>query len=145
MLSVRSGAPIGPIDKQPDERQLFLFGAATWNAHLIHYDREHARSEGFEDLVVHGPLQGNWLVELIGEWAGPLGRIDRVRYRNVRTAYVNRRYQVAGRVSQVHPPDQRELVEVECDVWVTGEDGNTTTEGSVTVSLPAVHLGVSRE
>jgi 3-methylfumaryl-CoA hydratase len=36
---------------------LFRFSALTYNAHRIHYDRQHAAEEGFADLVVHGPLQ----------------------------------------------------------------------------------------
>jgi 3-methylfumaryl-CoA hydratase len=36
---------------------LFRFSALTYNAHRIHYDRQHAADEGFADLVVHGPLQ----------------------------------------------------------------------------------------
>ena len=36
---------------------LFRFSAATWNAHRIHYDRPFATdTEGYEGLVVHGPL-----------------------------------------------------------------------------------------
>lgn len=36
---------------------LFRFSALTYNAHRIHYDRDYAVSEGYPDLVVHGPLQ----------------------------------------------------------------------------------------
>lgn len=35
---------------------LFRFSAATGNAHRIHYDVEHARSEGLESVVVHTTL-----------------------------------------------------------------------------------------
>jgi hydroxyacyl-ACP dehydratase HTD2-like protein with hotdog domain len=129
-----AGTAIGPIRKRPDEIALFLFGAATWNAHRIHYDRDHARAEGHDDLVVHGPLQGSWLVELVGGWAGPGARIRSVRYRNVGTAYVNREYQVGGTVRAVSP-DGHGALDVECDVWVRGEAG-VTTEGSVLVTLP---------
>jgi hydroxyacyl-ACP dehydratase HTD2-like protein with hotdog domain len=128
------GTVIGPIGKRPDEIGLFLFGAATWNAHRIHYDRDHARGEGHDDLVVHGPLQGNWLVELVSRWAGPGARIRRVRYRNVGTAYVNREYQVDGTVRSVTAAGGG-AYDVECQVWVRGESG-VTTEGSVLVTVP---------
>ncbi len=36
---------------------LFRFSALTYNSHRIHYDRGHAATEGYADLVVHGPLQ----------------------------------------------------------------------------------------
>ncbi len=36
---------------------LFRFSALTYNAHRIHYDQAYAATEGYPDLVVHGPLQ----------------------------------------------------------------------------------------
>jgi 3-methylfumaryl-CoA hydratase len=36
---------------------LFRFSALTFNAHRIHYDRPYALTEGYPDLLVHGPLQ----------------------------------------------------------------------------------------
>lgn len=36
---------------------LFRFSALTYNAHRIHYDAAYAASEGYPDLVIHGPLQ----------------------------------------------------------------------------------------
>lgn len=133
-MTPRTGTALEAVHRRPDEVALFLFGAATWNAHRIHHDRDHASAEGHEDLVVHGPLQGNWLVERVTAWAGPGARVRRVRFRNLRTAYVNRDYYVEGRVTAVSPP-ARGAVEVECAVWVRGEVGNTT-EGTVVVSCP---------
>jgi 3-methylfumaryl-CoA hydratase len=36
---------------------LFRFSALTYNSHRIHYDRPYAATEGYDDLVIHGPLQ----------------------------------------------------------------------------------------
>jgi 3-methylfumaryl-CoA hydratase len=44
---------------------LFRFSALTYNAHRIHYDREYAGSQGFGDLVVHGPLQTLLMAEYL--------------------------------------------------------------------------------
>jgi 3-methylfumaryl-CoA hydratase len=41
-----------------DEKVLFRFSALTYNTHRIHYDVDYCRKEeGYEGLVVHGPLQ----------------------------------------------------------------------------------------
>ncbi len=40
---------------------LFRFSAATGNAHRIHYDDAHARSEGLESVVVHTTLHAMML------------------------------------------------------------------------------------
>ena len=48
-----------------DEVLLFRFSALTYNAHRIHYDRAFVRQEGYDDLVVHGPLQALMMGELL--------------------------------------------------------------------------------
>ncbi len=54
-----------------DSVRLMRFSALTFNSHRIHYDREYARtSEGYPELVVHGPLTAIWLAELCRQEAG---------------------------------------------------------------------------
>jgi 3-methylfumaryl-CoA hydratase len=55
-----------------DERLLFRFSALTYNAHRIHYDRRWCRQEGYDDLVVHGPLQALMMGELARRNGVPL-------------------------------------------------------------------------
>lgn len=50
---------------QVDEALLFRFSALTYNGHRIHYDRAWCRHEGYDDLVVHGPLQALMMSELL--------------------------------------------------------------------------------
>ncbi|QEE60359.1 mesaconyl-C4 CoA hydratase [Salinibacterium sp. dk2585] len=50
-------APEGPrLQLDVDERLLFRFSALTYNAHRIHYDRDWCEQEGYDGLVIHGPL-----------------------------------------------------------------------------------------
>ncbi|GGG26663.1 acyl-CoA dehydrogenase [Rhodococcoides trifolii] len=47
----------GPtLSLQVDEKLLFRFSALTYNAHRIHYDLDWCRKEGYDGLVIHGPL-----------------------------------------------------------------------------------------
>ena len=48
-----------------DKTQLFFFSAATYNGHRIHYDKQWAESEGYDDVLVHGPLQAALLSRAI--------------------------------------------------------------------------------
>lgn len=52
------------LDIAVDEAFLFRFSALTYNAHRIHYDHHWVRQEGYDDLVVHGPLQALMMGEL---------------------------------------------------------------------------------
>jgi 3-methylfumaryl-CoA hydratase len=50
--------PPGPtLTLDVDERLLFRFSALTYNTHRIHYDLGYVPTEGYDGLVVHGPLQ----------------------------------------------------------------------------------------
>jgi 3-methylfumaryl-CoA hydratase len=51
---------------RPDPVLLFRYSALTFNSHRIHYDKDYAmRQEGYEGLVVHGPLTATLLLELL--------------------------------------------------------------------------------
>jgi len=52
-----------------NELDLFMFSASTWLTHRIHFDREYARSEGYDDLVIPGPMQGACLAQLLVDFA----------------------------------------------------------------------------
>ncbi len=53
--------------------QLFRYSALTFNGHRIHYDADYARdTEGYSDLVVHGPLLAQLLMHLAETQLGPL-------------------------------------------------------------------------
>jgi 3-methylfumaryl-CoA hydratase len=50
---------------RPDTTLLFRYSALTFNGHRIHYDQDHCRQvEGYENLVIHGPLNATLLAGL---------------------------------------------------------------------------------
>lgn len=58
--------PAGPtLSLAVDERLLFRFSALTFNAHRIHYDLGYVPTEGYDGLVIHGPLQALMIAELL--------------------------------------------------------------------------------
>jgi 3-methylfumaryl-CoA hydratase len=56
-----------------DTTLLFRYSALTFNGHRIHYDETYARQvEGYEGLVVHGPLLAHLLMGLADRQLGGL-------------------------------------------------------------------------
>lgn len=50
---------------QPNSTLLFRYSALTFNGHRIHYDQDYCRQvEGYDDLVIHGPLNATLLAAL---------------------------------------------------------------------------------
>ncbi|MBE0414568.1 MaoC family dehydratase N-terminal domain-containing protein [Yoonia sp.] len=62
-----------------DSTLLFRYSALTFNGHRIHYDETYARqTEGYDGLVVHGPLLAHLLMGLA---EGQLGNLTAFSYR----------------------------------------------------------------
>ena len=110
--------------------QLFLYSAATWNPHRIHYDVDYARFEGHPDIIVHGPLQGAWLSQYVTDWAGPAGRMLQLRWQNRASALPEVDYQLNGRVTAI------EGDQVTLEVWEQSLDGSVLMPGQAVVRLP---------
>jgi hydroxyacyl-ACP dehydratase HTD2-like protein with hotdog domain len=61
-------------------KQMFFFGAATYNGHRNHYDKEWARDrEGYDDVLVQGPPRAVLLARAITDWIGGHRRPDPAR------------------------------------------------------------------
>jgi hydroxyacyl-ACP dehydratase HTD2-like protein with hotdog domain len=118
----------------PDNVQLFLYGAALWNAHRIHYDAPYATGvENYPGLVVPGPLMGDWLTQCVIEWLDDSGRLVSVEYSNRRAAFAGERLTVGGSVTSVDADAGRVVI----DLWVRNAEGEVVTPGTAVVVLEA--------
>ena len=67
---------------------MFFFSAATYNGHRIHYDKDWARDvEGYDDVLVQGPLQAALLARAITDWIGGRGRLVEYSVQNRAIAF----------------------------------------------------------
>jgi hydroxyacyl-ACP dehydratase HTD2-like protein with hotdog domain len=117
---------------EPDEITLFLFSAAVWLPHRIHYDRNYSKVDGHRDLLVHGPLQGTYLVQMVEDWfSARNGHVDGFYYRHLSPAYVGRELRCrAKEIDRTEAESETRIV-----MEVTAEDmttGAVTTAGEVT-------------
>jgi 3-methylfumaryl-CoA hydratase len=80
--------------------ELFLYNAALWNAHRIHFDLPYSKDvEGYPGLVIAGPQMGDWLTQCVVEWMGDEGVLKVIEYRNLRAAIVGDKLYVGGTVT----------------------------------------------
>lgn len=113
-----------------DNVQLFLYNAAIWNAHRIHYDHPYATEvEGYEGLVNAGPLMGDWLAQCVNEWLGDDGRLVGLEYSNRKLSIIGETLRSGGSVQSVDV----EAGTAELDVHVVNEQGEMVVPGSATV------------
>lgn len=121
---------------EPDEIELFLFSAACWLPHRIHYDQGFAELDGHPSLVVHGPLQIARMVDPAGRWAREHGgRLSDASFRHVSSAFVGDRLEISLDLLTAPPGDDGDTAMIEASVSVVAPDDRAgpTTMGTLTV------------
>ncbi|MCB0180867.1 MAG: MaoC family dehydratase N-terminal domain-containing protein [Anaerolineae bacterium] len=107
---------------EPNIVLLFRYSALTFNAHLIHYDRDHCAHEGYPGLVVHGPLIATLLLDLVCEHL-PNETIKQFSFRAVSPLFDIHPFTINGR---------REGQTV--ILWAANHEGVLATEATATLA-----------
>ncbi len=131
---VHPGDTLPALTVTADERQLFFFSAATYNGHRIHYDKDWARTtEGYDDVIVQGPLQAALLARAVTDWIGGRGRLVEYAVQNRAIALTGERLTFDGAVAGKRLVDNIGLV----DLDIAGRrDDTVLMPGTATVALP---------
>jgi hydroxyacyl-ACP dehydratase HTD2-like protein with hotdog domain len=132
MASVETSAkPLAAGRFVPTEIELFMYCAATWNTHRIHYDRDYARAEGYRDLVVPGPMQSARLAQLLAEFAAAHdGRLRTMSVRHRTALYCNEPVDLRADLLAVNGSV------LEVSVVAANPEGAVATSGTATLELP---------
>ena len=116
----------------PTNVSLFLYNAAIWNPHRIHYDETYTTEvERHPGVVIDGPLQGDWLAQVVTNWLGEDGTRIEFEYSNRKASYLGQTLVSGGEIVSVNPANNR----VRLKLFIKDEAGNVTSPGSATVRL----------
>ena len=111
---------------------LFMYNAAVWNHHRIHYDEAYTTQvEQHPGIVIDGPLQGDWLSQVALNWLGNAGSLRKFSYSNRRAAYLGETLTSGGQVTAVN----EHTGEVELSLHIKNEAGDIITPGSALVQF----------
>jgi 3-methylfumaryl-CoA hydratase len=114
----------------PTNVSLFLYNAAIWNAHRIHYDEQYTTAvEGHPRIVIDGPLQGDWLTQVVVEWAGKDGELAEFEYSNRKACYLGDSLTSGGSIKAV----DTDRGEVTLEIFIKDGHGDVTSPRSAVV------------
>lgn len=118
------GAEAPVRTRTPSALDLFMFSASAWLLHRIHYDTPFTTEhDGHPGLLIHGPLQGVYLVQAAESWLGESVRLRSISYRHLAPAYLGDTLECGGSVTAVDENG------VEVELWARKSDGTVTTTG----------------
>lgn len=136
---VDTGDAIPALTVTVDETQMFFFSAATYNGHRIHYDKDWARgTEGYDTVLVQGPLQAALLSRALTDWIGGAGRLVAFSVQNRAIAYPGQELTFGGVVTGKRDADARSTDGfglVDLDIYCKRGD-EVLMPGTATVELP---------
>lgn len=124
--------PLPELVVKPSRAQLFMFSAATWNRHHVHYDPHAARAEGHADVVVHRALLGNFIARQLTQWLAGRGAISSLSWKVQSSAVPNRDLRCLASVIRVEPGPP---LLAHCEVSIVNEEGTTVCTGAATLTL----------
>ena len=128
--AIQVGQPLPERAHQPTNASLFYYNAAIWNGHRIHYDERYVTEvERYPAIVVDGPLQVDWLSQVVTEWLGGTGRLVRLKSSHRQAAYLGETLRAGGEVTAKDPATR----EVTLSLHIMNEKGEVLTPGEAVV------------
>ncbi len=125
--SLRVGDPLPERAFTPDIVQSFMYNAALWNAHRIHFELDYARDvEGYPGLVLAGPQMGDWLGQCVDDWAREAADLVSIEYSNRQAAYIGDTVTTSGRITGLDAATR----EVTIELAVRNANGEVLTPGT---------------
>ena len=127
---IQPGDALPSRDHTPGIVQLFMYNAAIWNAHRIHFDHAYATGEeGYPDIVLDGPLQGDWIGQVVTDWIGEDATLVSFGYANRQAAFLGETMTASG-VVEAKDDSSRE---VRVKLFLQNDRGETTIPGHAVV------------
>ena len=132
LSTVTVGISLDERTHEPSMVSLFLYNAVIWNPHRIHFDESYTTQvEKHPGIVVDGPLQGDWLSQVVTEWIGDDGALVELEYSNRRAAYLGERLRAGGEVVEVDQSDGT----VTLEIYIKNADDQVIAPGRAVVRL----------
>jgi acyl dehydratase len=131
---VTDGMDMPPLVKNPTTQQLVRYAGASGDYYQIHYDKDFAKGNELEDVILHGALKNAFLGQYMTDWMGPLGTLTMLscQYRGMDSP--GQPITAKGSVTRKYQEEGRNLVD--CEIWLENTSGQKTTPGAATVELP---------
>ena len=127
------GREIPPFRIQVSKLRMMMYAAATWNPYQLHWDSDYAKTHGFPDANIAGPMLGDCLAEMLVRWTGNPALLKSLEYTNRAMAFPEDTLICKGKVEGIQGESKNPSLQ--CTVWVENQEGRTLADGKAVVSF----------
>ena len=142
---IEVGAEITPLAKIATTQMLVRWAGASGDFNPLHYDSAYVASAGLGQVIVHGALKRQWLIQLMTDWMGDqgflkkfscqYGAMDYPRHmQSISEPQDGETWHCRGKVTRKYIDGEIHLVD--CKISLENGKGEITTSGKATVILP---------
>ncbi len=111
---------------------LFCYNAAVWNPHRIHYDQHYTTEiERHPGIVIDGPLQGDWISQVVLNWIGDDADLTQFSYANRQAAYLGETLTSGGSVTSIDEASRS----VALVLFIKNQQGDVITPGTARITF----------
>ena len=129
------GSEIPSLVKHPTTQQLVRWAGASGDYNPIHYDKDFARSKGFNEVIAQGALVASFLGQLLTDWVGEGGSVRKLTCRYKEISLPGRDIVCRGKVTKKYIENEEHCVE--CSLWAENPDGEKAVIGTAIFTLPS--------
>ena len=124
MISI--GYELLVIQKTITQVHMVAYGAATWDFVKVHYDADYVRERGFKAPFVDGQMLGAYLAQVVQDWAGPNGFLQKLSFRNRHMVFAGDVLTCGGTVTAKSIEANGMLAEI--DLWIQNQCGESVVK-----------------
>ena len=142
---IEVGMGITPLAKIATTQMLVRWAGASGDFNPLHYDSAYVEAEGLGQVIVHGALKRQWLIQLLTDWIGEQGTLKKFscqygamdyprHMKSISAPQEGETWHCKGKVTKKYIEGGQHLIE--CRIVVENGKGEVTTSGRATVILP---------
>jgi len=143
---VEVGTEITPLAKIATTQMLVRWAGASGDFNPLHYDSVYVASAGLGQVIVHGALKRQWLIQLMTDWMGEQGFLKKFSCQYAAMDYPRHMKSISepqdgetwycrGKVIKKYIEGSQHLVD--CKISLENGRGEITTSGKATIILPS--------
>ncbi|HYB97803.1 MAG TPA: MaoC/PaaZ C-terminal domain-containing protein [Candidatus Limnocylindrales bacterium] len=130
---IEEGQALPELRKTPTLQTLVKYSAGSGDFNPLHHDYDFPQSKQIGSIIVHGRFKYASLGQLVSDWLGHAGRIERISCQYRGMDLPNATFVCKGVIKKKSDENGKRTVEI--DVWTENAEGKKTTPGSVTVAF----------